>query len=83
MGIPFIPAILGLITGTYLYFMGSDEQNPNQWGEIFNPSTGTWELPDYSGDPIELKTPLGDIGMSNKILLLPVLWLILKYKPWK
>jgi len=35
------------------------------------------------GGLIDIDTPIGDINIDNKLLLLPVLWLVLKYKPWK
>jgi hypothetical protein len=92
MPIPLIPAILGTLTGVFIFFKyGHNEPindlGLNEWGERFDPATGTWSLPDLPefGDSniIDIDTPLGEINIDNKILLLPLLYIVLKTKPWK
>ena len=78
MPFPLIPAIFGALTGAYLFFgYGDDDEASN--GEFVGP------IPPIPGEGslIDIDTPIGDINLDNKLLILPVLWILFKYKPWK
>jgi hypothetical protein len=74
----FFPAILGIITGTVLFFSYDDkEKEDNNFVGPIPPTP-----PDNLID-INLPFGIGDIEIDNKVLLIPILWIAFKYKPWK
>ena len=85
MPIPLIPAILGALSGAYLFFSyDGNSSGMNEWGEVYNPDTDTWATPtEPPSGLIDIDTPVGDLNLDNKLLIIPVLWLLFKYKPWK
>ena len=81
--------VLGSVVSAFIWSAYDNQGKPsiNEWGEIFNPETGTWKVPDpieENGNLIDIDMPMGfGIDVNKWILAVPLIWITFKYKPWK